>query len=205
MKDNIVIPLNKYSENRGDLYVIEESENLTFDFNYYYITNDLFSIKKNVNSTDFTLLIIEGELKSKTRNIPKGTIISNVVIDDLELVSDCFTGILMSKYVLNYREIIEIPSLSFKAKRLFFVDNMPRGSIRGNHAHKIETEFLYAVKGKFEVKIRGVKEFNGIISEGEVALSLPKAWTSVKSITNEGILLAFLSHKYDASGFIKND
>lgn len=190
-----IIKLNMFSETRGDLYVVSSNEEKFLNFSNYYIVN--FGIDlSNIDGT-FSIIIIRGEIILDGSRFQKGNIIRGVVNSNIRY-SDDFISLVMTDSVLNIKPLCGI---NFKVERIFFVDNMPVGSVRGEHSHSVETEFLYSVKGDFDVVIKDVGEFEGIISEGDTALSLPNAWTSVKSLSEEGILLALLSHKFDASGF----
>jgi hypothetical protein len=196
-KGDIVIKklhLKTILESRGNLYVIEHDNFLNNKF--YYVVNQLREIR--ALKSLFSLIIIRGEVCVYGEKLLKGLFLSGLSINKIQKFSADFIGILMTEEKALLPNILGI---NYPVKRIFFVDDMPIGSIRGQHSHSVETEFLYAIEGDFEVIIKGIGEFEGVISKGESALSLPNAWTSVKSLTSDGILLAFLSHKYDASGF----
>ena len=190
-----VINLNMFSESRGDLYVVESNSNYSLNYTNYYVVN--CNIDLNTIDSIFSLIVIRGEITINEVLLHKGNMIFDVIGGCINHTED-FIALIMTNSVLN---IQPLHGLNFKVERVFFVDNMPVGSIRGQHAHSHETEFLYSVKGDFDIVIKNVGAFDGIISEGGTALSLPNAWTSVESMSEGGILLAFLTHKYDADGF----
>jgi hypothetical protein len=194
----VIYHLNEIKESRGDLFIIESSANLNLDYsNYYIIDNTNFHISEGIK---FCLLVIRGEIVLNNFSLKRGKM-ACVDIGNLIGASTGFVGLLITDIDLTLKSI---EGINFNIQRIFFVDNMPIGSVRGQHAHSIETEFLYFVNGDFEVEIKDIGEFNGIISTGGSVVSLPNAWTSVKSLTKGGVLLAFLSHKYDANGFSKD-
>ena len=193
--------LKKISEKRGDLYVMEENLKHTFKYKYFYLIEDF----KEINDVDesFLLVVLRGELKINDCLVSKGdAIYANIRGDEINISND-FIGLIMSERNIESNKIFEIKNIPFHVKRIFFVDNMPVGALRGQHAHKIETEFLFVVQGEFRVFIKGAKTFERILKKGDSAISLPNAWTSVENRFDKGILLAFLSHKYDARGFFK--
>ena len=189
--------LKKISSNRGDLYVVEGD--FLNHMEYYLIT---YNFNKLLNKNEVSVIVIRGRVRINNKILTKGLFLLNQKITNISFVSDDL--ILLTMVNTSFEKIIgieELPKQKFSVKRIFFVDNMPIGSVRGQHAHSVETEFLYSVNGDFEVEIKDIGEFKGVLKKGESIVSLPGAWTSVKSISDDGILLAFLSHKYDASGF----
>ena len=191
--------LDKHSDQRGDLFVIEENLKINLEFKKYYILefeNHIDEIKESE-----VLIVLRGYIYFKDEKIVKGQMIIGGEHRETIKVSDDIICLYLSNYV---HDLTIVSGFNFPVKRIFFVDNMPSGSIRGNHAHKIETEFLYIVKGDFKVDIKdGNNNLSKTLSVGETAVSHPNAWTSVVPISEDGILLALLSHKYNASGFIK--
>ena len=189
--------LKRFSEKRGDLYVIEENNNVSLRYEYYYILRDDHS---NIVVKDpISLLVLKGVVESGKYKVDKGTFISDIY--EIGNISSDFTGLLLSNDRIDELGDAQI-NPGFEVKRIFFVDNMPVGAIRGQHAHKTETEFLYVVKGRFYVKITSGIKCDKILTQGQSAVSLPEAWTKVKSLTSDGIVLAFLSEEYNPSGFI---
>ena len=193
---NITHRLNKITEKRGDLYVVENEKNTNLKYSSYYVidnTTDFAKLNK-----PYSIIVIRGSFFINNYLVEKGIMIESINTNAIHQISDDFVALIMSnsKYDLPI-----ISGIQFDVRRIFFVDNMSVGSVRGEHAHSEETEFLYSVEGEFNVEIKKIEAFSGIIKKGDSALSLPCAWTSVKNLSEGGILLAFLSHKYDASGF----
>ena len=197
LKDDIVL-LNQFKEERGTLFVVEENEDIDLNFQSYSIFSRIDD-NKIIKESD-VIIIIRGFIEIDGEKIFKGSLIHGSILNGILVYSEFFIGLLLSNFNNKYANCLDI---KFPVKRIFFVDSMPVGSVRGQHAHSVETEFLYSVNGDFEVEIKDIGEFRGVLKKGESIVSLPGAWTSVKSISDDGILLAFLSHKYDASGFIK--
>ena len=190
--------LKRFSEKRGDLYVIEESDDFSLRYKYYYIIRADHS---NIVVKDpMSLLVLKGVVESGKCKVEKGTFISDIY--EIGNVSSDFIGLLLSNDRIAELGDVQI-NPGFEVKRIFFVDNMPVGAISGQHAHKTETELLYVVAGEFNVNIKTESDtFSEILIKGQSVISLPMAWTSVENLTNKGLLLALLSHKYDKSGFI---
>ena len=190
------VKLKKISEKRGDLYVIEDNGNDSLEFEYYYIVyNDRMIFKSEV----FSLIVMQGAVVINNEEYEKGTLLRNVSKNDKIKKTVDFIGLLMSDH--EEKSIYPLPDIFFTVKRVFFVDNMPVGAVRGAHAHKIETEFLFVVKGEFNVRIKGKNNFSGVLKKNDSITSFPNDWTYVENLKEKGVLLALLSHKYDERGF----
>ena len=190
-----VFKLNMFSEQRGNLYVVESDKGLSLDYSYYYILDR--NIDLGVIGEKLSIIVISGTVEINNVIIEKGNMFTGV-INSINNYSDNFISLIITNSVIELEPLL---CVDFEVNRIFFVDNMPVGAIRGEHAHEVETEYLYVINGDFEVEIKDVDPFSGVLNKGESTTSLPKAWTSVKSISEDGVLLALLSHKYDASGF----
>lgn len=188
--------LEKHSEDRGDLYVIESEVDL-ISSNYYII--DSTTILKGLNY-DFSIIVVKGEVETKGGNYGMGFFIKQISKKDVVSFSSEFIGVLLSNDKLIIPKI-ELGGLV--VKRIFFVVNMPIGSVRGDHAHSEETEFIYVLNGDFKIQIKENNAFlNDFLTKGSSIISKPKAWTHITSLSENSILLAFLSHAYNANGFI---
>jgi len=42
--------------------------------------------------------------------------------------------------------------LKFPPKRMYYITNVPKGEIRGNHGHKKDEQYLICIEGQMEVK-----------------------------------------------------
>lgn len=102
---------------------------------------------------------------------------------------------------------IEFTDLPFHPKRVFVVSNVPKGTIRGDHAHKTNIQFLICLKGKIEVTLYsltlGYSEMV-VLKEGEGVLVDKMIWSRQKFLVDNSELLVFASEPYDKDDYIDN-
>jgi len=100
---------------------------------------------------------------------------------------------------------IEFQSLDFEPKRIFFVTNVPKGEIRGKHAHYKTKQYLICVKGLIQISIyNGCVWDREIIGEGEYTFIDQLLWDEQKYLTGNDILLSICSTIYDKNDYINN-
>ena len=97
-------------------------------------------------------------------------------------------------------------SLPFKIKRIFII-NGKKNFIRGDHAHKKCSQFLYLLAGKIKIYCITKKTSKKIIlnENNKVGYLLePKTWCKIKFLTNSAILLVACDMEYEFSDYIEN-
>ena len=72
--------------------------------------------------------------------------------------------------ILSYMELTD---LKFIPRRMYYITNVPKGEVRGNHAHREDQQYMFCVRGR-------VKEY----------------------MTGDDILLVFCSTKHDPEDYI---
>ena len=97
-------------------------------------------------------------------------------------------------------------SLPFKIKRIFIIKGK-KNFIRGDHAHKKCSQFLYPLVGKIKIfcitkKLKKVIILNENDKEGY--LLKPKTWCKIEFLTNNAILLVACDMEYEFSDYIEN-
>ena len=104
--------------------------------------------------------------------------------------------------LLNF---VDFNKLEFTPKRMFFVTNVPAGSIRGGHGHYKDRQCLMCVKGSIEIELvskDGV--FKKTIKPGEYCYMNEMVWASQKYVTGDDILLVLCSEEFDKSDYFYN-
>ena len=97
-------------------------------------------------------------------------------------------------------------SLPFKIKRIFIIKGK-KNFIRGDHAHKKCSQFLYPLVGKIKIYCITKKTSKKIIlnKNNKVGYLLePKTWCKIKFLTNSAILLVACDMEYEFSDYIEN-
>lgn len=96
---------------------------------------------------------------------------------------------------------LEVP---FQIKRVFTIGNVPRHTVRGQHAHKRCQQVLVAVAGGLTVRVNDEQDYR--LSRPENALYLPAgAFVEMRDWTPDAVLMVLASERYDAGDYVKRD
>ena len=203
MKENKKVSLKQFSDIRGDLYVLEESAENKFDYKSYVIVYD---ISLSVDF-DYTLVVLSGEIIINKEVLKKGDSISVSVKRKVHTFSKSknFVGLLMAfeenvKTNKNSAKIID--NVPFDVKRIFFVDNVPQNTMRGQHAHKTESQYLVCIAGSVVVELSGYRYEKKRLNAFDSLLLPPMLWTVLSEFKKGTILLVFASSKYMIDEYI---
>ena len=96
--------------------------------------------------------------------------------------------------------------MPFKVKRIFFI-NGKKNFIRGQHAHKRCSQYLFSLLGKIEVKIINKKGQKKIIlnhKKNYGFLIKPLNWISIKFLTKKTVLMVACDQEYVYRDYIEN-
>ena len=100
---------------------------------------------------------------------------------------------------------IDFKRLPFTPKRVFIVRDVPKNTVRGNHAQFKTQQFLICVKGKIQVNVDyGNKKETSLIKEGEFIHVPQMVWDSQKFLTGSDIMISICSTIYDEKDYILN-
>ncbi len=102
--------------------------------------------------------------------------------------------------------IIEFESLNFAPKRIYWLSDIPRGSIRGRHAHKSLKQIFVLLRGSLSVEIyRGTdKKRYELTSPGEGLELQPGLWRNICDATPDALLLVLCDQSYSENDYIRN-
>jgi hypothetical protein len=95
-------------------------------------------------------------------------------------------------------------SLPFLPQRTFIVDNVPRGTVRGGHAHQACEQLLVCLKGRVTIEIVFNDEQAEIVLDTpELALYVaPRVWTRQRYDDEDSQLLVCASLPYNADHYL---
>lgn len=114
----------------------------------------------------------------------------------------------MNKEKLFYLQTIEeergclnvLEDIPFKVNRIFSVCDVPKGVVRGGHAHKKCHQLLFAMCGCIIVKVSGKKYTLG---DRDMALYIPPRYKiDIEFVTKNAVLMVLASEKYDKDDYI---
>jgi dTDP-4-dehydrorhamnose 3,5-epimerase-like enzyme len=97
---------------------------------------------------------------------------------------------------------IDIP---FEVKRVYFIYDVPPGTTRGLHAHKLLHQFLIAVSGSLTVTVDSGREKQSFTlnSQGEGLLLPPGFWRELENFSSDAVCLVLASEHYMESDYIR--
>ena len=93
-----------------------------------------------------------------------------------------------------------------KPKRIFYVFGK-KNKIRGEHAHKKCSQFLFPLLGSFEIKIINKKENRKFIAKSNKNIGYlikPKTWLEIKFLNKFSVLMTVCDMNYDKRDYIEN-
>tara|TARA_B100000945_G_scaffold189972_1_gene152643 strand:- start:4244 stop:4639 length:396 start_codon:yes stop_codon:yes gene_type:complete len=96
-------------------------------------------------------------------------------------------------------------SFPIKPKRIFFV-NGKKNFVRGNHAHKKCSQFLFPLLGKTKIQFEDVRFKKTIILDYKKKEGLflkPKTWCKIKFLTKDVVLMVVCDMEYKFSDYIE--
>lgn len=98
---------------------------------------------------------------------------------------------------------IQIP---FETERIFWIYDVEKNAVRGEHAHRTCEEVIIAVNGHVEVELtdsNGKFTFN--LDNPNKGLYIPTmCWCRFTNFSDGCVLLCLASEKYNAGGYINN-
>ena len=92
-----------------------------------------------------------------------------------------------------------------KTKRIFFLYGK-KEQVRGDHAHKKCSQFLFPVLGKIKIECISKKEKKSIIldfKKKEGYLLKPKTWCKIKFLTKNAVLMVACDMEYEFNDYIE--
>ncbi len=97
----------------------------------------------------------------------------------------------------------EFSDLPFKPERIFCVTGVPKGSMRGDHAHYKGKQILLCLKGEIRVGFcNGIDTIAKSIRQGEYVLLNEMIWDWQIFLTGNDVLLSICSVPYDKKNYI---
>lgn len=101
--------------------------------------------------------------------------------------------------------VLDLNKVPFVPARLFYVQNSPKGQVRGNHAHRINKQYLICTQGAIEVRLhdgRQVSQF--MLGYGHAVFVNTLVWNTQTYLTGRDMLFVLCSHGYDQQEYISD-
>ncbi len=102
--------------------------------------------------------------------------------------------------------VIEKNTISFDVKRVYYLYDVPSGSIRGGHSHIEQQEFLVALSGSFDVVLKdGDSEKIITLNKPNFGLLIPTGiWRELQNFSSGSVCLVLASEVFDEADYIRS-
>lgn len=91
-------------------------------------------------------------------------------------------------------------------KRVYYLYDVPGGSVRGGHAHKFLNQIIIAASGSFDILLDdGLhKKIVQLNRPNYGLIVVPGIWREIANFSSGAICLVLASEKYDAEDYLRN-
>lgn len=125
----------------------------------------------------------------------------------MNTINDCV--IIDIPKIIDHRgnlAIVEDDTLPFKFKRVYYLYDVPSGSVRGGHAHKDQNAFLLALSGSFDVVIDdgNAKKTITLNNPSKGLLITTGIWRELENFSSGSVCLVFSSDNFSEKDYIRN-
>jgi len=103
--------------------------------------------------------------------------------------------------------VIENDVVPFDIKRVYYLYDVPSGTHRGGHAHKILQQLLIAISGSFNVvlKDRNGQQKTVTLNKPNKGLLIPNmTWRELEDFSSGAVCLVIASEIYDKDDYIRD-
>jgi dTDP-4-dehydrorhamnose 3,5-epimerase-like enzyme len=100
---------------------------------------------------------------------------------------------------------LDFGRLPFAPRRAFVVRDVPPGTTRGGHAHRLASQALVAIAGSVEVEVRsGDTSSTIVLDTASRALVIdPGVWSAQTYLESGSALLVLASEPYSADSYVE--
>ena len=102
--------------------------------------------------------------------------------------------------------VIERDTIPFVSKRVYYLYDVPSGSERGGHAHKVQQELLVALSGSFDVILNdGAATRKVTLNKPNIGLLIPIGiWRELENFSSGSVCLVLASDEFDEGDYIRD-
>jgi hypothetical protein len=96
--------------------------------------------------------------------------------------------------------------IPFDIKRVYYLYDVPGDSHRGSHAHKMQSQFIVALSGSFDVVLDdGTEKKRFHLSRSYYGLYVcPLMWRELDNFSSGAVCMVLASDRYIESDYIRN-
>ena len=94
----------------------------------------------------------------------------------------------------------------FPINRIYYIFDVPAGTMRGGHAHKRLRQLLFCPNGSIEILLNdGESRLSVLLNQPNKALVIgPGLWRDMRWHTDRAVLCVAASEHYDETDYIRN-
>jgi dTDP-4-dehydrorhamnose 3,5-epimerase-like enzyme len=103
--------------------------------------------------------------------------------------------------------VVEIPDgTSFQTKRVYYISNVPKDSVRGAHAHKKLRQIFICLSGSFTLNVTDGNNVDNVkMTPQSSGYYLQSGyWRELSDFADNSICLVLASEHFDESDYIRN-
>ena len=100
---------------------------------------------------------------------------------------------------------IDLSNIPFEVKRCFLIKDVPKGSVRGEHAHYKTCQLFVCLSGRIDMTLfDGTVERKMVLESGQSAIIDKMVWGKQEYLTGNEVAVVFCSTDYDRKDYIEN-
>jgi len=102
--------------------------------------------------------------------------------------------------------VVQGNTIPFEIKRVYYLYDVPSGSVRGGHAHKEQLELLIPLSGSFDVILTdGTSEKSFTLNKPNVGLLIPTGiWRELENFSSGSVCLVLASGEFDEEDYLRD-
>lgn len=190
MDKPIIVNLPEFLDSRGTLIFVEEGKHIPFKI------HSVYSIPPE--NTRLTL-------PANTFIVTPGDKHGYLVPPNYEFdIKDADTDIIiLSSAPIDGIEVVNAP---FRVRRLYFITNIPSHQTRGNHAHHLTEQTIFAVKGNFSITLDDGKEIKKEkLAPDSTPVNIEAGiWHTLDNFSTGTICMVLASELYSDDDYIRD-
>ena len=111
----------------------------------------------------------------------------------------------IENYKGNLTPVHANDQIPFKTERIYYLYDIPGGSVRGGHAHRGLEQFIVSASGSFDVILDdGLNKKTVRLNHSYSGLYMPRLiWREIINFSTGAICLVLASHYYDEADYFR--
>lgn len=102
--------------------------------------------------------------------------------------------------------VLNLSDVPFEVRRIYWISNFKKGTIRGHHAHKSLTQMMLLLSGTLELSLYEGQACQSFMMRAgdDPILIKPGKWRIMKNGSIDALVLVLASQEYDESDYIRD-